>query len=535
VTESVHEVSAASAGVPAGLSPRPGAHAPYEAGWARPGVTSAYQPTRPGAQTVWGLPEGRSLAVVRPDGAVAVGLDALREVNPLSFKLRWRVDPFWLFGTLLRAPGEPALDATTLNGRRLFYAHIDGDGFTNMAVRRERRLSAEVVRDELLKRTTLPTTVSVVAGEIAGKPEREAIARSLFALPHVQAGSHSYNHPQDWARGTVTLNVHGDMGGSEAAERVSADVTPQREIDDSVRYIQGLLPPGKRVTIMLWSGGTNPTAAYLERVAALGLSNMNGGDAVLDRRFPSYANIAPLARQVGPHVQVYTSAANENLFTNLWTGPFDGQVEALKLFRFTESPRRVAPVNIYYHFYAGERLAGLKALQTLYGWAEAQPLAHVTADAYARLVQGWHTARVAADGSGVWTVSHAGSCRTLRFDGERRSPDLQASRGVAGFNRANGALYVHLSAPEARVVLTSAVPARPYLHEASAPLTIWRVSARSLSAGFQSEAPATVVLAGFGKHQAVKVAGVSGPGRADAAGRLTLKAPRGRIALEATW
>lgn len=517
---------------PAALTAQPGPHGAFEAGWPSP-VTQTVFEGGDGLEALWRLPDGRALALAGPRGALTVGLDAVREVNPLTFRRRWRVDPFWLVDRVFRRPGEPALDTTTLAGRRVFYAHVDGDGFANRAIRQGAPLSAEVVRDEVLRRTPLPTTVSIVAKEIAGHARHEAIARSIFALPNVQAASHSYNHPHDWAHGTLTAGGATD-GAAEGVRTIATVLEPTREIDESIRYVQTLLPPGRRVEAMLWSGQTNPGEAFLARAAALGVANLNGGDATLDRHRPSVANLAPLARQVGPYLQVYASAANENLFTNLWTGPFDGQLEALDLFRFADSPRRLAPVNLYYHFYAAERLAGLRALQMIYRWAEQQPLCYVTASRYARMVEGFYAGSVREATPGTWVVSGAGACRTLRFDHEARTPNLAASRGVAGYNRANGALYVHLAGPDATVVLTDR-PAGPLPHlvESSAPVAAWTARGRAITASLEAEAPARLTLAGFGAAQAVKVGG-SGH-RADAAGRLTLSVPAGRRSLEVSW
>jgi hypothetical protein len=512
------------------------AHAPYEAGWARPDVAGLLEASAPGLEPVWPLlgDATKAAVFVGPRGAVSESMSALREMNPLTFRLRWRVDPFWLLARVFKAPGEPSFDTTTVNGRRVFYAHVDGDGFSNKAVRRGDLLAAEVLRDEVLKKTWLPTSVSVIARELVGHPDREAIARSIYRLPSVDPASHSYTHPHDWALGTVTSGGAAD-GATGPVAATHETLVPRHEVVDAARYIDTLAPAPKRVEALLWSGRTNPPAGFLEVASEAGIANLNGGDATLDERFPSAANLAPLGRQVGPYLQVYASAANENLFTNLWTGPFDGQAQALKLFRFSEAPRRLLPVNIYYHFYAAERLAGLKALNTLYRWAETQPLCHMRVAAYSRTVEGFYTARLNSEGPGVWSVAGAGTCRTLRFDGERRRPDMAASRAVAGWNTANGSLYVHLSGPDARVVLVDAASARPRLAEASAPLLAWASDERAIVGDFDGAAPVTVELAGFKPGQLVSVSGFSGAGRASAAGSLRLSAPAGRRHLEVRW
>jgi hypothetical protein len=228
--------------------------------------------------------------------------------------------------------------------------------------------------------------------------------------------------------------------------------------------------------------------------------------------------------------------ATENIFTNLWTGPYDGQLAALDAFRFSESPRRLTAVNLYYHFYSGERMAGVKTLQTLYRWCESQPLAPVRASDYARIVEGFYAGRITADGPDVWRVSDHGACRTLRFDHEARIPDLAQSQGVAGYCRTNGALYVHLLPGAVQLKLAAQPALRPHLESASAPLQQWHADARGLTAAFTTQTPLSVTLAGFSPRQTLRLTGAwQGSRQADADGRLQLTGPAGNARLEVHW
>lgn len=480
--------------------------------------------------------------LIGPRGAVVIGAPYVFHLNPFTYHLQWRLDPFAFLSEALHTSGEPKPDPTTVNGRRVFFAHIDGDGFANVANRPGRPLAAEVVRDDVLAQTTLPTTVSLIAREVQGKPTLEAIARSIFKRANVEPASHSFTHPFDWRRkSTARLGATSDVSASTTygdpnAQGVQA-LTPEHEIDDSFRYIQTLVPAGKQVQTMLWSGATNPTAAYHARVAALGAVNLNGGDAKIDPKFPSYADLSPFGRHVGPYLQVYTGTANENLFTNLWTGPFDGQRDAIRTFEFQESPRRMAATNIYYHFYAGDRLAGAKALRELYQWAEARPHTPIWALEYARIVEGFDRAQLATEGDGVWSLRDLGACRTVRFDAEPRVPDLRLSRAVAGWNRANGSLYVHLSAADARVVL-GPEGGGPRLSNANARLLRWDAAERRLAAEFEGPVALEATLAGLPPGARPKLTGAfrpQGPGVVAADGTWTIVAPPGRHACTLQW
>jgi hypothetical protein len=524
---------------PSHISALPGSHAGFECGFEPPPHYAPYTSTDTKNQ-VFFSERGDSkaivnLGVVAPRGAFAASYDCIFETSPLTFALRWRVDPFWLFSRLTR-PGEPALDTTTLNGRRLFYAHIDGDGFSNKARMQGNAFASEVVRDQVLKHTWLPTTASVIAREMVGHPALEAIARSIFRLPNVHAASHTFSHPFDWEKGIVPRLGTTSDASDAAMDEPHTHLEPTHEIDESIRYVQNLLPANRKVEALLWSGAANPPAAYLARTVAMGVTNLNGGGTVLDPRFPSYANLMPPASRTGAYWQIFASCGNENVFTNLWSGPFDGQLKALALFRFAESPRRMLPVNLYYHFYSGERVASLKTLQRLYHWAESQPLCHVTVASYCRVVEGYLGARLAEVAPGEWQVSGAGECRTLRFDNEEGGIDLKRSVGVAGFNHAHGSLYVHLSAQDARVVLSQVPPAGPYLESASARLASWKTGSRRLSATFLGEAPVTLSLAGFVAGQKVVINGdFIGSPKANKGGRLELAAPAGKETLEVSW
>jgi hypothetical protein len=96
-------------------------------------------------------------------------------------------------------------DVTTENGHRLWMAHVDGDGFLNRAELPGTPFASEVIRSQILEKYALPTTVSVIEGEIGPtglyphlSPELEAIARAIFKIPTVELASHTYSHPFYW-------------------------------------------------------------------------------------------------------------------------------------------------------------------------------------------------------------------------------------------------------------------------------------------------------------------------------------------------
>ena len=409
---------------------------------------------------------------------------------------KWWLDPFAFFGAAFGVEDWPRPDVTTLNGRRVYYSHIDGDGLRNVSEVRAGALSGEVVDDEILARYALPVTVSVVTSEVdpklLGSARTEKLARRMFARPNVEAGSHSYAHPLNWEKGVTSFALPG--------YRFSL----AQEIDGSVKFIEErLLPPGTRVRVFQWSGSTVVSEEAIAATDRLGIANINGGDTMRDRQWPSYMRVAPLMRQVGTRWQNYTSASNENLYTRLWTGPFWGFRTVLETFANTEAPRRVAPVNVYYHFYAAERRAGLEALRAVHDWAIRQPLAPIFTSEYLAMVDGFRTARLERLATpprarAAWRVFQHAALRTLRFDGSTAAVDLGRSRAVLGYTHQQGALYVHLDeAPEAVVTLVDAAPPQRYLASASHRVSAWRMEGDALGFRLSGVGAKSAALAGF--------------------------------------
>ncbi|MFY3386428.1 bifunctional glycoside hydrolase 114/ polysaccharide deacetylase family protein [Paracidovorax sp. MALMAid1276] len=403
----------------------------------------------------------------------------------------WVADPFTLLVKALRLPPMPVPDTTTENGRRLLFAHIDGDGFASRAELPGSPLAADAMRVEIIEKYRIPHAVSVIEAETAPhglypalSPQLEDIARKLFALPHVELASHTYSHPFLWDT-SVRHGVFGDK--TEAAESLSLPgytMDLRREIVGSSDYInQRLAPPGKQVKILLWSGDTAPNAEALEITERAGLLNMNGGDTSISHNVPTLTEVGPLGITKNGFLQVYAPITNENIYTNLWKGPFYGYQRVLQTFEMTESPRRLKPVDIYYHTYSASKRAGLAALHKAYRWAQEQPLHPVFPSEYIRKVRDWHNMALARDGAG-WRIRGAGDLRTLRLPADLGTPDLLASTGVAGWHDAPQGRYVHLAGGSAQLRTTGAPAAVPALHDANARLESWTPRANGTGVDF---------------------------------------------------
>ena len=117
----------------------------------------------------------------------------------------WRVDPFLFYKKAFGLNDEPAFDTTTLNGNRIFFSHIDGDGLLNVSEVRYQALSGEIIRDRILRRYRFPFSVSFIVAHFdpglvpeASIPHHRAVAESILSLPNVEPASHTFSHPFNW-------------------------------------------------------------------------------------------------------------------------------------------------------------------------------------------------------------------------------------------------------------------------------------------------------------------------------------------------
>jgi hypothetical protein len=401
-------------------------------------------------------------------------------------------------------------------------------------------MAAEVILKEIIQTfSDLPVTVAPVAGDLDrawhGTNETLRVAKAIFAAPNVEAGSHTYGHPLNWeesgaqtaatSRGVVDRmwNWWRSVGRGESpainspAKPAGGDISRDRnrpthaehfrtynvkpfslklEIDDSIRYINGLLPAGKRVQLMQWSGDTMPSEQAIAAARAAGVQNLNGGDTRFDPEFYSYAWVAPLARQVESQRQIYASNSNENTYTELWSDRFFGFKYLTETLKNTETPVRVKPHNIYFHMYSGEKLPSLLAVQANYRYARKQEVAPITAATYAAIVEGFYTARIIRLAKDRWRIEDRGALQTIRFDRPLGlSVDFSRSSGVLGQRLYQDSLYIALDpADPAPVLALGNVPAPgPYLSHAR-----WQIS------GFMSNGDAFAFTAnGFGSGETV--------------------------------
>jgi hypothetical protein len=436
---------------------------------------------------------------------------------------QWRIDPFAFFRAAYRTDELPKPDPTTLAGRRLFYAHVDGDGWREPTripgYEKKLALCAEVIYDVLQRYPAIPVTVAPVAADLDGRwfgnRRAQTIAKRIFSLPNVEAGTHLLSHPFLWEHyhpgspagadvdGTAAggasppegTRTPDEMPSSERARQLielgEAMPPPYRaypdipfdlseEVDGSIRVLNELLAPGKRVSVVKWSGDARPSQEALAAADAAGLPNMNGGANGFFWPYRTLTSVSPVGLRVGGHFQVYAGNANEASYTNRRPDRVPGSYHSTRVMQWTETPRRLRPFEVYWHMYSALHYSSLNGVISQLDMAHKLDLVPVAASTYARIAAGFGTARLSLVGDRAWRIEDRSELDTVRFDNAVFSTvDFARSRGVVGQRHYQGSLYVYLDAADVAPIVAlredpaSGAPAdgpHPYLVESRWPI-----------------------------------------------------------------
>ncbi len=421
---------------------------------------------------------------ITPWGGFAFAPHVLR--RRLDGKREWIVDPFKLTRRALRLPVIPTPDLTTENGSRLLMVHIGGSGASTAAEWRHGPLAIEVIHDEFLRRNDVPTTVSLTpmdlshAGHEAGShSEFEALARKLFTLKHVDAAID--------ASGVSPIGI---------------------ELSETVRTLESLTPADKRVDIVLWSENTAVSGTRFSADPPRSWTHLSASQTQITRAHQSVTAISAAMRPVGTQLHAYAPVASENAYTNFWRGPFHGFRRVIETFELTDSPRRLKPIGVHYHFYSGTKRSSVAALRDVYDWVETQETVGVSIRHYASMVQGFHSGVVARDLDGAWRLLGFGELRTVRLPTALGWPDLGKSPSVVAVRDLPQGRYVSFSTHEPRLVLGSGPSSAPHVVRANARIVATRRSESFVALRFQSSGSVTLTArASRIEHRGKSVAG----------------------------
>ena len=359
----------------------------------------------------------------------------------------WVINPFKFFKKALHLKKLLVPDTTTENGNRLLFTHVDGDGIMNYVESNPRLLSGDMILKHILKKYKIPHSVSIIGAEIDPEglfpnlSERLMnIAKNMYKLENVEAATHTFTHPFQWDK---IINNH--LEKRYRLKVKNYDFSLQREITQSLQEINKDLVPTKRpkARTVFWSGNCMPQTNALSLVYKNNFLNINGGDTMITNAAPWLTNVAPIGLERDGYYQIYTGAQNENVYTHDWLGPFWGFKKVLQTFKLTNSPRRLKPIDIYYHLYSGSKIASLNALKYVFDWSINQDVMPIYTSQYILKAMDYFSISIAKD-KNSWLIDGMKNLRTLRLEKEKGSINFKKSKTVVGLKHFENHTYISL-------------------------------------------------------------------------------------------
>lgn len=424
-------------------------------------------------------------AAITPWGGYALGAFGLFNL-PGNTGTRWSVEPIAFFRAALRVGQDPMPDITTRTGRRVFFVHFDGDGWPNACDRPGSPLACEVLVSEFLEKYKVPTLASVIIGEISHEglypktaDTSQKWAKRMYALPWIEVGSHTWSHPFNWVEASKTHSL-----GTPSKAYPYGFYLPLPNYTFSTRsnvigaaeYIDDkLCPPGKKCNMILWPGDCNPPNEAVAMAYEYGIGNINGGGAPISKTRPTLSDVWPMGIPKDVYFQVYAPCSNEEVFTHNWTGPYFGFERVIESYEMTDLPRRLKPIDIYYHPYIVTKAAGAKSLHTVYQWVLKQPTHAIYGHQYFRSVNDWRRATVARRLAGGWRLRGGAELRQWCQPMGATPPQLAQCQHVVGWNTHGEQRYIHVSTGQAVLLTGTEGAAAPRLVEANADVRRWEM------------------------------------------------------------
>ncbi|MFM1816837.1 MAG: hypothetical protein RLZ98_3532 [Pseudomonadota bacterium] len=217
--------------------------------------------------------------------------------------------------------------------------------------------------------------------------------------------------------------------------------------------------PDLPVTIDLHERDFDTRGLYRDRAnkVAAGLASMGhvsrpGRIAVgskvtrFDSSHDSVSNLAPITSP-GKAFTVMTATSSLRAYATT-DGYSPSRFYSLReTLQRTENPRRLRAANVNFSTRIATDEAMVNVLRGHLDYMHKANVAGMSANQYAEIVEGFHSARIRQVGTRAWRIEKRGSLQTVRFDdaaGER--VDMRRSIGVLGYTRHAGSLYVSLDA-----------------------------------------------------------------------------------------
>lgn len=401
---------------------------------------------------------------------------------------QWYVNPFNFIETAFAVQNIPKPDSTTYANRRIFYQHVNGDGWRGKSeiytYRRKGASNSEVFFEEIVKSNlNIPVTVAPVAADIDlqwyGDNRQHEKLQQWFSLPNVEVASHTYSHPNRWqyfskkkdeidsnylleinrlaarAQRHFRMDDGNNIKNSWPRRYILLPDKLEYEIINSRQYLQSLLPQGKNISLLQWTGDMRPDASVIKFVAKEGLSNINGDFKRFQPICCYFMNIDPTGFNIDDAYQVYSSSTL--FFTK--DQQYITADQYLKWISFTGMPRRIKPVNLYYQMSVGHNLSGINRLKELLDKLGKQELIYINTAKYSTIAEGFNSVFINAVAHNQWKIIRRGGLQTIRFDHAKNlTINMTESIGVVGYRLQNNQLFVYLDKTiESPVIVTKSV------------------------------------------------------------------------------
>jgi hypothetical protein len=386
-----------------------------------------------------------TLAAIMPWGGFAVPEVFSEEIGKDNL---WVINPFSFFKQTLRLQPLPVPDTTTENGNRLFFSHVDGDGIMNRVEWNPKLFSGDTLYEQIFSKFKTPISVSVIGAEINKNglypklaPRLQKIVKEIYSLPNIEPATHTFTHPFFWNK-IKNGNLLPKYRLKPKGYKFSLDYEIRGMLDE---INDKFLPKDKypKAKTVFWSGDCIPTTNILRYVYKNHILNINGGDTYISNLHPWLSYIAPMGIERDDYYQIYTGAQNENIYTNEWLGPFWGFKKVVQTFKLTNKPRRLKPIDIYYHLYSGSKRASINALKYVYDWAMKQDVNPIFTSEFIPKVMDYYTVSMAKS-KDSYLVCGLKNLKTVRFSDEDIAQKIDLGENIAGFNHFNKQIYLHI-------------------------------------------------------------------------------------------
>jgi len=394
-------------------------------------------------------------AAITPWGGYAISDSFMVEIDKENI---WVINPFEYFKQALRLKPLVVPDPTTENGSRLAFSHVDGDGYISQAEFNPQKLSGEIIYKEILKKYKFPHSISIIGAEVMpnglfpnlSKRCLDGI-RKIYALDNVEAATHTFTHTFFWGK----IDKNGDLKPEYRLKPKGYKYSLEYEIKGMIDFINDNLldkKSKKRAKAVFWSGDCAPRTNALSLVYKNHILNINGGDTTISNAKPWLALVAPYGLARDEYYQIYTGQQNENVFTNDWLGPFWGFKRVVQTFKLTDKPRRLKPIDIYYHLYSGSKKASLNALRYVFDWVLKQPdIMPIFTSSYIPKVMDYYSASLANEGD-EWLICGMRDLKNLRLETKKQHIEYKSSPTVLGEKIINNRTYIALSPKQSHLL-----------------------------------------------------------------------------------